>query len=71
MKSLDQVQAGADLRNKALLALQELKTQVAGLSSIPKILYQQEQAGDLLDDAMEVIEKASQKTPALPPAPQC
>jgi hypothetical protein len=61
MKSLDQVQASPDLRNKALLALQELKVKVAGLSSIPKILYQQEQAGNLLDDAMEVIEKASQK----------
>ena len=63
MKSLDQVQASADLRNKALLGLQELKTKVAGLSSIPKILYLQEQAGNLLDDAMEVIEKAS-PTPA-------
>ncbi len=62
MKALDQVQASAYLRNKALLALQELKTKVAGLSSIPKILYQQEQAGTLLDDAMEVIEKASQKS---------
>lgn len=61
MKSLDQVQASADLRNKALLTLQELKTKVAGLSSIPKILYLQEQAGNLLDDAMEIIEKASQK----------
>ncbi|MER2625207.1 MAG: BREX system P-loop protein BrxC, partial [Accumulibacter sp.] len=62
MKALDQVQASAYLRNRALLALQELKTKVAGLSSIPKILYQQEQAGTLLDDAMEVIEKASQKS---------
>ena len=61
MKSLDQVQASPDLRNKALLSLQELKVKVAGLSSIPKILYQQEQAGTLLDDAMDVIEKASQK----------
>ena len=62
MKSLDQVQASADLRNKALLALQDLKTKVAGLSSIPKILYLQELAGNLLDDAMGVIEKASQKS---------
>jgi hypothetical protein len=45
VKSLDQVQAAADLRNKALHPLQELKTKVAGLSSIPKILYLQEQAG--------------------------
>lgn len=51
VKSLDQVQATADLRNKALLFLQELKSKVAGLSSIPKIIYLQEQAGALLDDA--------------------
>jgi hypothetical protein len=61
MKSLDQVHASADIRNKALLPLQELKTKVSGLSSIPRILYQQEQAGILLDDAMEVIEQAGQK----------
>ena len=67
VKSLDQVQAPADLRNKALLPLQELKTKVAGLSSIPKIMYLQEQAGTLLDDAMGVIEKASQQ--ATPKAP--
>jgi hypothetical protein len=67
VKSLDQVQAPADLRNKALLPLQELKTKVAGLSSIPKIMYLQEQAGTLLDDAMGVIEKASlQATPKAP-----
>ena len=42
--------------------MQELKTKVAGLSSIPKILYLQEQAGNLLDDAMAVIEKESSKS---------
>jgi hypothetical protein len=61
MKSLDQVQAAADLRNKALQPLQELKTKVAALSSIPKILYLQDQGGNLLDDAMLIIESASQK----------
>ena len=67
VKSLEQVQAPADLRNKALLPLQELKTKVAGLSSIPKIMYLQEQAGTLLDDAMGVIEKANQQaTPKVP-----
>ena len=69
MKSLDQVQASADLRNKALLALQELKTKVAGLSSIPKILYLQELAGNLLDDAMEVIEKESSKSASVAKGP--
>ena len=67
VKSLGQVQATADLRNKALYPLQELKTKVAGLLSIPKIMYLQEQAGTLLDDAMGVIEKASQQ--AMPKAP--
>ena len=65
MKSLDQVQASADLRNKTLLPLQELKTKVAGLSSIPKILYAQDQAGNLLDDAMTSIEKATRKPPSV------
>jgi hypothetical protein len=80
-KSLDQVQANADLRNKALYPLQDLKTRVAGLSSIPKILYLQEQAGNLLDDAMMVIQAALAKpvsppgpgkpaTPPIPPVPQ-
>lgn len=61
VKSLDQVQASADLRNKALHPMQELKTKVAGLSSIPKIVYLQEQAGNLLDEAMTVIEAAINK----------
>ncbi|MEF8754482.1 MAG: BREX system P-loop protein BrxC [Accumulibacter sp.] len=61
LKALDQVQADADLRNKALLPLQTLKTKVAELSSIPKIFYFQGQAGELLDDAMHIIESASQK----------
>jgi hypothetical protein len=64
-KSLDQIHASPDLCNKALLALQKLKAHVAGLSSIPNILYQQEQAGTRLDEAMELIERASQM-PARP-----
>lgn len=68
MKSLDQVQASPDLRNKALHPLQDLKTKVAGLTSIPKILYQQEQAGNLLDDAMMAIQAAIDKPPT-PPVP--
>lgn len=67
-KSLEQVQADADLRNKALYPLQDLKTKVAGLSSIPKIAYLQDQAGNLLDDAMMVIQDALAK-PVSPPAP--
>lgn len=67
-KSLDQIQAGADLCNKALHPLQELKTKVAGLSSIPKILYLQDQGGNLLDDAMMAIQAAIAK-PATTPEP--
>ena len=67
-KSLDQVQADADLRNKVLYPLQDLKTKVARLSSIPKISYLQDQAGNLLDDAMMVIQDALAK-PVPPPAP--
>ena len=63
-KNLDAVQADASLRNQALLTLQNLKTKVAGLSSIPKIIYQQEQAGDALDSAIATIEEAV----ACPPA---
>lgn len=70
-KSLDQIQASADLRNKALHPLQELKTKVAGLSSIPKILYHQDQGGNLLDDAMMAIQAALPKStpPATPTEP--
>jgi hypothetical protein len=67
-KSLDQIQAGADLRNKALHPLQELKTKVSGLTSIPKILYHKEQGGNLLDDAMMAIQAAMAK-PVAPPEP--
>lgn len=67
-KSLDQIQAGADLRNRALHPLQDLKTKVAGLSSIPKILYHQDQGGNLLDDAMMAIQAAMAK-PVPPPEP--
>lgn len=60
-KSLDQIQADADICNKALHPLQDLKTKVAGLSSIPKILYLQEQGGNLLDDAMLAIQSGLAK----------
>jgi len=53
--------AGPELRNKVLLPLQQLKTQVAGLSSIPQILYLQGQAGDRLDEAMDAIAAAAPK----------
>lgn len=62
-KSLDAARASPDLRNQALLALQDLKTKVAGLTSIPKIMYLQDQAGDALDSAIVIIETAQAKEP--------
>ena len=63
-KNLDAVQADASLRNKSLLTLQDLKTKAAGLSSIPKIMYLQEQAGDALDSAIAIIEATAARQPA-------
>jgi hypothetical protein len=54
-QALDAAHVDADLRNQALKPLQDLKAQLAGLSSIPKIFYMQERAGDLLDEAMARI----------------
>lgn len=61
-KELDQVQADANLRNKALYPMQKLKVTIAGLNSIPKIRYLAEQAGRHLDVAMDLI--ASTQKPA-------
>jgi hypothetical protein len=61
-KALDAAQASDGLRNRALLKLQELKTKVAGLTSIPMIFYCQAQAGDALDTAMATIESAAART---------
>jgi len=57
-KKLDAAHAESGLRNKALHPLQSLKTQVARLSSIPRILYFQGLAGEALDEAVTVIEAA-------------
>ena len=68
IKTLDKVQAGSDLRNQALLPLQELKVNIGGLASIPRIRYQEEQAGNLLDEAMLAIERATAPPPSPPTA---
>ncbi|AWI80381.1 ATPase [Parazoarcus communis] len=60
-RALDAAHASDLLRNRALLKLQELKTKVAGLASIPMIFYCQDQAGDALDAAMAMIEAATPK----------
>jgi hypothetical protein len=64
-QALDAAHADAPLRNRALLKLQEFKTKLAGLTSIPKIFYLQDQAGDALDIAMGMINAA---TPVVQPA---
>ncbi|MCF8210863.1 MAG: BREX system P-loop protein BrxC, partial [Rhodoferax sp.] len=53
--------ATADTSNKALRGLQELKTRIAGQSSVAQILYLQGQGGDAMDDAIALIESASVK----------
>ncbi|SAL59745.1 BREX system P-loop protein BrxC [Caballeronia humi] len=54
-QTLDAAHADAGLRNAALKPLQDLKTQLAGLVSIPRILFLQGRGGELLDEAMEKI----------------
>ena len=60
--ALDHIQANADLRNKALRPMQQLKISIAGQSSIPQIRYLAERAGTHLDTAMDSI-AAAQKQP--------
>jgi hypothetical protein len=64
LHALDAAHADAQLRNRALLKLQEFKTKLVGLTSIPKIFYLQDQAGDALDIAMAMIDAS---TPVVQP----
>lgn len=71
-QALDQAQADPSLRNAVLQPLQSLKTQLAGLVSIPRILFLQGRAGELLDEVMDKIAAAQTKAstkPAPSPAP--
>ena len=68
-KTLDEVHADASLRNQALQPLQQIKATVAALSSIPKIRYLKEQAGNMLDSAMDAISLASKPTATVVSAP--
>lgn len=65
-KHLDAHSASADLRNKALKPLQDLKTEIAGISSIARIFYLQSLANDAMDDAIARIDAAK---PAPTPKP--
>jgi hypothetical protein len=59
---LSAVSATPDLSNKALRALQELKTRIASQTSIAQILYLQGQGGDAMDEAITLIEAAAAKS---------
>ncbi|WP_350357503.1 BREX system P-loop protein BrxC [Paraburkholderia fungorum] len=67
--ALDAAHAEAGLRNAALKPLQDLKTQLAGLVSIPRILFLQGRGGELLDEAMDKIAAASKAKTAIKPPP--
>ena len=55
----DQAQAAPTLRTSVLQPLQSLKAQLAALVSIPRILFLQGRAGELLDEAMDKIAAAA------------
>ena len=59
--ALDKAHATPELSNQVLLPLQQLKLQVAALSSIPQIMYLQDQASDRIDEAMDAIAAAMPK----------
>lgn len=66
-QALDQAQASPDLRNRALYALQQIKLDISAQTSIPQILYSQDQAGIALDSAMDMIADALSKAAIQPP----
>lgn len=57
-QALDAGQAEPIVRNAVLRPLQELKAQLAALVSIPRIMFLQQRAGELLDEAMDMIAAA-------------
>lgn len=63
---ITEVNADADTSNKALLKLQNLRIAISAETSIPKILYLQNQGGDLMDSAMDIIQSAMTAKPTQP-----
>jgi hypothetical protein len=53
----------ADLSNKALRPLQDLKTRIASQTSIAQIMLLQGAGGDAMDEAINLIEAAASKLP--------
>jgi hypothetical protein len=68
-QALDQAQAEPSLRNAVLQPLQSLKAQLAALVSIPRILFLQGRAGELLDEAMDKIAAATKAKTVIKPVP--
>ncbi len=68
-QALTQLQAPDEISNRALLKLQQLRQKVEAESSIPQIFYLQEQAGNLLDKAMDVVADYAAKLAASKPVP--
>lgn len=66
--ALDAALATPELRNKVLKPLQDLKTQLATLSRIPKIMFLQGRGADLLDKVTDKLAQAA-KEKATAPAP--
>jgi len=58
---LDQINASSELRNQALLSLQMLRKKVMAESSIPQIFYLEDQAGRLLDQALDIVAEYQSK----------
>jgi len=57
-ENLETYKATADVRNQALKPLQDIKKQVQDEQSIPNMHYQLNKADDVVDSAIETIEKA-------------
>jgi hypothetical protein len=66
---LSAVGADSDLSNTALLSLQDLKKRVNSQTSIAQILYLQNQSGDVMDEAISLIDSATEKPTTKPSDP--
>ena len=61
--------ANADVSNKALRPLQDIKARLASQTSIAQILLLQGTGGDAMDDAINLIEASTAKVPHQVAAP--
>jgi hypothetical protein len=70
--SLDSYAADSSQRNAVLKPLQDLKVQLLASSSIPRIMFLQTRADELLDEAMDMIASAqAREQAAAAPKPVC